>query len=283
MEKKQIDEVVNYFAEKVKEKLSDKVQCISLFGSYARGDYSKDRPDVNLGVYFKERFSPQDAVILSDVIYNTIEQFKNKLTVLPEPRPFAYPEIPKGVSNFIFLNICPLSIGEKNNPFLPFGVDITFLSGVKAFEKELYGTTPLKDFKIKVDINAVKATTKSLLPTILLNLLRLPLAKNFYDNTATIFNESMSSGKGVANIAIEAAMTQEEFDTGKHLSILSNKEEMIEFCKKRYDAQTANWVNIILSSRKNFLKWKDDPEKAKEVYTAAFSLVGYMMFRLNKE
>lgn len=266
MEKEKIDNVVNYLIEILKKKLGMRLESINLIGSYALGKVSLDRPDVNLILFFKGWATAEDYIEFGKILYEVVNKFKDEFSVRLEFRPFrfVYP-IVRGKLE-LFINPLLLNTAEKDRNF---NLDPQFLDGAKATRKVVYGTDVLGDMEFEITKENVRKGITFLFPMIKIQLDRAPLVYDINKDPDLLFNEALAQGKLMSYHAVEIAMSDEDLKEKKYAELIADKAKLLQFIKERYDEDTANALDTILKARENYSAWKNDKNKAIDVYKAA--------------
>lgn len=270
-EQKLLGQVAKYFKRKCIKVFGGKLVSLYLMGSYALGMISQERPDINF-ILILERVLPGDFLLFGQAIRDTVQKFKDRVNIRPEPRPFR-PIYPKNKGGFeIFLQANLLDARFKNLPD-PFNVPKWFLEGMKDSRKLLYGEDVLKSITIS------KITKEDIAKGVLVDLAfyQLPLERAPIqygeDECDLLFNEAVLAGKMAAYFGVEAAMTEKELAQKQYLKFITKKALLPGFYKERYNSQIAEWVEKILDARENFSAYKNDPKIAKEIFQISLKLM----------
>lgn len=285
--KEKIDELIDELIKSLKEKLGNRLESIILTGSYAIGKISYDRPDVNLILFFKERFAPEDSIMLSKIFSRLVKKFKEEYVVRPEFRPFrfVYPRIRDKEKMEVFINPLILNMADINEEF-PFNQGHYILAGMKKMGKVVFGSDPLIGIDLKITKERVVKNMFRIWWTYKIQIDRTPLAYDIEKDCDLFFNESLAMGKLISYDGIELVMTDEELKEEKYIEIVSEKEKLIKFYKKRYDEEAAKFLEIILNSRKNYLEWRNNERKAVELYKATSGIwqkIWLKLLEINEE
>jgi len=281
--KKNIDKLVNFINQGVKDNLGDRLESIYLVGSYTKGKISLSRPDINWLLVHKEPVQDESRWELGQVLTDAIDVFINDFVVRPEPRPFkfSYP-IRRGMDE-VFVNMSIVSSATSSdefktkNNFIPEYV----LEGYKQTRKLVFGKDILEniDFKVSREIIHRDAVEKIISHKVQLD--RIPLAYHLDRDIDLIFNESLSHGKNLLYFGVELLMSEEELKEKKFLEIFDNKDNFLEFYKKRLP-KTINSVQKILEAKEHYSEWKSNKERAREIYLIASNFSNILFGLINE-
>ena len=193
--KGEIDEMVEDMIGDLKRRLGDRLESVTLVGSYVTGRISMDRPDVNMVVFFKEFAMPKDLIELGKILYRTVDKFKEYFVVRLEFRPyrFVYP-IHRGEQE-VFINPLILNMGEKDLEF-PFNLPHWVLGGMREVRKVVHGSDVLKDLDLDLNTERVIKGGFREIPFIKLHLDRAPLGYDISKDTALFFNACSTTLRG---------------------------------------------------------------------------------------
>ena len=265
-----VDAVASTFAEFCKEKLGKRLESLYVTGSYAFNKISLDRPDINFLLILKGRATPDDYLTHGEICHQIIDRFNGDCSIRIEFRPFRYlyPKVRREYD--VFLNPILISVDEIRD----MGCIFTkwFTEGLKSSNKLLYGN----DFLSTIETEEI--TMQDLfkgamfdLPFFMIPLTRAP-AQYDESDTDLLFNEALVNGKMMSYLGMELALTEKELRNKVFVKYIQNKETIVSFYKERYGAHTGSLVSKIYEARKNYLKYKNDPERAKEIFKAALQL-----------
>lgn len=279
--KQKIDEMVDYLVEGLKKSLGDRLESITLTGSYVVGKISIDRPDVNIILFFKNWMTPDDLILLGDVLYDTVKKFQKYFSVRPEFRPYRFPHPVVRKKQEVFVNPLLLNMAEKDLEF-PFNIPHWVFAGMKEMRKVVFGSDVLATLDVELTPQRVIAGGFRELPFIKIHLDRIPVAYDINKDCDLFFNESLAQGKLTAYDGIEIAMSADELKKKKWAEVVGDKQKMLAFFQERYDKETALYVKTLLEARENYNKWKNDKDKAVEVFKAAFGVWQKIWEKLSK-
>jgi len=273
-----VEDVAKNFEKACKKVLGERLHSFYMVGSYAFGKISLDRPDINYLLILKESAIPKDYLKLGDICREIVETFKKQCSVRIEFRPFRYiyPKIRKDYD--VFLNPIVLSLQEIKGMGCIFNK--WFTEGLKSANKLLFGSDLLPTLEVgeitREDIfqGAIFDLSFFIIP-----LTRAP-AQYDEDEFDLLFNEAMTNGKNICYLGIELAMNDEELKNKEYVNYIQSKETIVDFYKERYGEEAAILVFKIFDARENYLQYKKDPQKAKEMFEVAVTLGDLVKFKL---
>lgn len=272
MNRKQlVGKVARVFESKVKAGLSKRLHSFYIVGSFAFGKISEQRPDINFLLIFDKFTSPQDYLLVGKICREIEKEFSKDATVKIEFRPFRY--IKPRYKNEFDVSINPILISTGEIQAMG-GVIFNkwFTEGLKSANKLLLGKDHLKDMVVS------EITREDLIKGGMFDLMffTIPLSRapaQYEDKESNLLlNESLINAKNIAFFGIEAAMSEEELAGKKYIDFMKNKEKISAFYKERYSEEAMKMVKRIFQIRDGYLKFKDDPKVAKEVFTIALNL-----------
>lgn len=273
-----IDQVAESFESLCNNHFNKRIHSLYIVGSYAFNKVSLDRPDINFLIILKGRTTSNDYLILGELCHKIIKNFQDKCSVKIEFRPFRYIYSKIKRDYDVFLNPIIQSVDEINS----IGHIFTkwFTIGLKNANKLLSGQDFLKTLNIstitKQDIfqGAIFDLSFFTIP-----LARAP-AQYSEDEYDLLFNEALINGKMMCYLGIEIVMTEEELAKQEFTNYIKNKETIAEFYKTRYGEREANLVKKIFDARENYLTYKNDTAKAKEIFDIALQIGGIIQNKL---
>jgi predicted nucleotidyltransferase len=266
--KQKVDELVEFLVDNLKRKLGGRLETITLVGSYVVGKLSIDRPDINMVLIFKNYATPKDLIDLGKVLHDTVGKFREFFSVRLEYRPyrFVYPAQRRG--HEVFVNPLILNLAEKDFEF-PFNLPHWVLGGMREVQKVVHGTDVLRDLDLDLTTERVIGGGFRELPFIKIHLDRAPLGYDISKDTDLFFNESLAQGKLTAYDGVEIAMSESELKQKAYVEIIMDKEKLKSFYQERYDSDAAEYMKTLIEARENYSKWKNNEERAVEVFIAA--------------
>jgi len=279
VDRKKLDEVVDFLSRKFWKKLKNKyIKGLGIGGSYARGDYSPPRPDINF-VFFVNNDSPELYLLVAQIFNKAAEKYSKNFNL----RPRSEPEKPAssfqriGSKPDVFIKISYLLLELKDTPGYPFGRPPFVAESHASSFKLLYGKNYLT--KISGQSSNEQVIKGSLVQFRAWNeLLRYtPQSYRLPEETDLFFDESLAYGKLLVQQAAWLAGLQEGLDYSqkenreKIIKIVGDKEKLKEYLSRLGPTIQKN-AKIILDARLNYEKWKNNPNKAKLVYKASFDL-----------
>ena len=267
---KLVDEVAKEFENACKEGLSNRLESFYIVGSYAFDKISLDRPDINFLIVLKGYPVPDDHLKIGKICRDLANTFKKKCVVRIEFRPFRY-IYPKSKSDYeVFLN--PIVVSTKEVQAMGCIFTKWFTEGLKDANKLLYGTDFLKTLKIgAITREDIFKGAMFDLPFFTIPLTRAP-AQYDESESSLLFNEALTNAKNLAYLGLEIAMNETELKSKKYVEYIKSKGDMVNFYDERYGGRAAELVGKIFDARTNYLKYKDEPLKAKEMFAIALEI-----------
>ncbi|NMB91824.1 hypothetical protein GYA37_03185 [candidate division WWE3 bacterium] len=277
--KENIDNLVSFINQEIIEKLGDKTEALYLVGSYASGNISLNRPDINWLLIHKDPVEDESRWVIGEIFTEAIDKFINQFVVRPELRPFkfSYP-IKRGEDVFINLSIVTDAPSAQEfihkNSFLPEYV----FEGFKSSRKLVFGNDLLKNISFEVNKNNIWSLAMEKIISHKVQLDRIPLTYHLQKDVDLVYNEALSHGKNLLYFAVELLMSEEELKEKKYIEIFQDKNSMQSFLTSKY-AKFSSLSQTIYDAKDNYEKFKSDKDKAKEVYLAA-SKIADIMFEI---
>lgn len=277
-----IDNFVSTLSKQIWEELNKKgLKGLGISGSYARGDYSKSRPDVNFALFLEEE-TPEVTLTLGKVVSNLNTNFSSELNLCSDyhPERFIYPFGHDKTKPDIFFKIAIFSIKEKDLP-MPFGRPGYVLEGHKLSIKMLYGENYFKDMVVTSNNDQVLKGVLYTLPQWQKQSKLAPLAYNLEKDTDLFFNEAMIWGKIIIQqyAWIQGLKSGLDYSRSEDRAVvfskIHNKEELRAFIELPENLKKK--LNLILDARLNFLQMRDDRAMAETLYLATSDLAGYFI------
>jgi predicted nucleotidyltransferase len=274
-----INKFINEFCELVYERLKDEgVKGTGITGSFARGDYSSSRTDINF-IIFVEKNTPEVSLEIGNIISSfDKEEYTSLFNLRPEfhPERFAYPWARDKNKKDLFFKIAIFDLRDKDFD-RPFGRPPYVIEGHKLSIKMIKGNNYLKDIVIDTNNQEVLNGVKQALQQWQRKLNSAPLAYNLNRDTDLFFNECLSWGKiaimqyvwaqGIKN-GLDYTKTEDRL---KVFEIINNKEALRDFVE--LDSPAKEYLNLILDARNHYEEWKEDIKIAKDIYIASANLI----------
>jgi len=279
VDKDKLEEVVEFLSREFWKNLKDKyIKGLGIGGSYARGDYSPSRPDINF-IFFVNNDSPELYLIVSQTFNKVAAKYNKDFNL----RPRSEPERPassfkrKSSKPDVFIKISYLLFELKDAPGHLFGRPPFVAEAHASSFKLLYGKNYLTDISgqssneqvIKGSLAQFRAWNELLRYT--------PQSYRLPEETDLFFDESLAYGKllvmqaaWIAGLKAGLDYSRKE-DRGKIIKIVGDKEKLKEYLSRLGPTIQKN-AKIILDARLNYGQWKNNLNKAKFVYKASFDL-----------
>lgn len=266
-----VEKVATSFEQAVNQKLSKRLKSFYIVGSYAFGKVSEQRPDVNFLLIFNNFISPEDYLAIGEICRNLEDKYAKKATIKIEFRPFRY--IKPRYKNDFEISINPIIISTGEIKAMG-GVIFNkwFTQGLKSTNKLLSGDDYLSQLKVdKISREDLKKGAAFDLAFFSLPVSRAP-AQYTKSESNLLLNESLVNAKNIAYFGIEAAMNDKELAQKDYVKYMQNKDKMVAFYAKRYGKDAARMVERVLRVRNQYLKFKNDPKVAQEIFSIALTL-----------
>jgi hypothetical protein len=267
-----VKEVAESFEKTCLEKLGERLESLYVVGSYALGNISLDRPDLNFLLILKGYATPNDYLMVGEICKGIVGSFRNKCRILVEFRPFRY-IYPKTRGGYdVTLNPIIQSVQEIRER----GVIFTkwFTEGMKNANRLIRG----EDFLATVNVGEI--TRQDILQGAMFDLpfFTIPLtrAPTQYDENEVdlLFNEALTNAKNISYLGVEVAMSEEELRRKDYLKHIEGKQTMVHFYEQRYGEEAGRLITKILDARENYLEYKDDKTRAEEMFGVALEIAG---------
>jgi len=277
-----VEKISLSFQNKVRSSFSSRLKSFYLVGSYAFGKISEQRPDINFLLIFDKFVTPQDFLTLGKICRSLEKEFSKAVTIKIEFRPFRY--IKPKYKNEFEVSVNPILVGTGEIQEMG-GVLFNkwFTEGLRSVNKLLFGSDFLETLKIaeitKEDV--VKGAMFDLMfftmPTS-----RAP-AQYWDDESNLLLNESLENAKNIAYLGIVAVMNMEELKKKSYVDYIKNKERIFGLYKERYVDEAAGMIKRIFQIREQYLKFKNNPGVAEEVFAIALNLASVVRSKVFEE
>ena len=253
------------------------IEGVGVTGSYARGDYSKERPDVNFAL-FVDKITPELSLQIGEIASNLNNEYSKYFNLRPEfhPARFVFPWGRDEEKQDLFFKIAFFEL-EKKNAAIPFGRPGYVVEGHKKSIKMWHGKNYLQDTEIKASNAEVLKGATYVLPQWLQKAKFSPLSYNLNQDTELFFNEALVWGKlGIMQYAwIQGIKNGLDYSSDESragiLEKVHNKKTLRTFLE--LPKEEMEMVNLILDGRLNYNNWKSDKKRAEEIYLASFHLL----------
>lgn len=286
---RKLQELVDFLAKEFWNGLKDRyIDGLGIAGSYARGNFSPSRPDVNF-IFFVNNDLPELYLSVSQIFNNVPEKFKENFDL----RPRSEPERP--TSSFgrvnskpdVFVKISYLLLELKDTPGFPFGRPSFVAESHASSFKLLYGKNHLTGISGKCTNDQILAGSLGQFRAWNELLRYTPQSFRLPEETDLFFDESLAYGKLLVQQAAWLAGINEGLDCSKK----ENREKIIRVVSdkvvlEKYLSILGDGVEkdsgVILDARLHYENWKNDPKKAELVYKASFSLSKALLRTVSK-
>lgn len=285
--KQKIDEMVNEILESLKEKLGTYIESITLGGSYATGKISLERPNVNILVFVKPNPPAKLYLEVGRILYRVGKKYAKffRFRVDPFPFRFAQPIGKKKIEVSVNLNLLEMTgkdlvvwITPEQKVRRPFGISEPVVQSFKATRKVVFGKDVLGSMELPISHKDILLNVIMEFPSAYrLQLTRAPMTYDIDRDYDLLATEALEVGKSCLASAVGVLLDEESIRQGKQSEILKDKKKMLEFFKQKGSQDLANWAEIILKARDNFLEVKKDKKKVFELYNAAFNVLNLVL------
>lgn len=253
-----------------------------MIGSYTLGKISLERPNVNFLIFTKPNVSANDYLKIGEIFYDASRNYLKHFSIKIDSPPFrtGFPIGDKNLQLVLSPNV--LNILQKNdNP--PFGIPLNVIEGMKTTRKVVFGSDPLKEVKVKHTKQDIIRWAFFDIGIIYRNqLIRAPLSYDVTKHLNILADESLEIGKVALMWGSEIFLNEKDWEKGKHIELIKNKEEMIKFYSD-IDKQLGRDAKIIVEARQNFSQYRTDKDKAYKLYNSAYNVINAVFFRILKE
>jgi predicted nucleotidyltransferase len=268
-----IDAIARSYEKKCEEKIGKDLEALYLFGSYAFGKISLDIPDINYFLLLKEGVPPGVYLKNAEILREVCNEFKDVATVMPEFRPnrYIYPTM-KGADFDVTLCTQYARMEDRHGP-VPFGwgwvLEALLQTRKIVFGRdglaEVHQPPPTKDY--------IKTFFPPTFSHIWLPLERAPLQYKLPEESHLLLHEAHKVAQMASiGFGVTIALNEKELEEKKWLEFVTDKDKLVQFYEERYDEASARNVGLMLEVRDNWLKHKNDPEMAINMYGAAIDI-----------
>lgn len=277
--REKLEELVDFLSKEFWESLKDKyIEGLGTAGSYARGNFSPSRPDVNF-IFFVSNDTPSLYIFVSKIFNKAVEKFKKDFNL----RPRSEPERP--TSSFgrisskpdVFVKISYLLLELKDIPGFPFGRPPFVAESYASSFELLYGRNYLTGITGECFNNQVITGSLGQFRAWSELLRYTPQSYRLPDETDLFFDESLAYGKLLVQQSAWIAGIKEGLDYSKKknrekiVGVVSDKKELRKYLSCLGEETQKN-SQVILDARLNYEQWKNNPKKGEFVYKASFEL-----------
>ena len=100
----------------------------------------------------------------------------------------------------------------------------------------------------------------------------IPLSYDWRKEPELLFSESYEFAKYTLSEGLLLKMDEKEINEGLDVQIYENKEKFINFYEQKYGQQAGMLAKKVSEAREHYLEWKDDVNKAIEMYATAWQI-----------
>ena len=266
-----VKEISNSFQTYTTQYLKPYLESFYLVGSFVSGGISPDRPDLNYLLIFKKNVLPENYLMIGQITQALETRFAQLTSIRIEFRPFRY-IIPHYHHDFeISINPIIISTAEITNMgnviFNPW-----FTHALKSNHKLLFGKDYLRSLSPPIPNHQMLKTAAFFdLAFFTLPLSRAP-AQYTPHQTHLFLSEALINAKNIAYLGVEVAMTNAELAKHQYLKYIHHKEKLINFYKRRYSPKVAKMISVILDTRQNYLRYRNNSQKAQQIFSISLNL-----------
>lgn len=253
------------------------VDGVGVSGSYARGDWSRGRPDINFAV-FVENVTPDLLIKIGNIASRLNDTYSKYANLRPElhPHRFVAPWGRDSSKRDVFFKIGVYDESDQNE-YHPFGLPSFYAEANQQSLKMWHGRDYLKEIQFhaenKMVLEVVAHAFEDWKPQIEI----CPLSYNLEEDIDLFFNEAMIWGKLIIQqyAWIQGLKNKLNYKKKDHREEIFDKIHDKRQLRGFVDVPEKQrvMVNLVLDARLNYDSWKNDKEKAYEVYRASFALI----------
>jgi predicted nucleotidyltransferase len=263
------------------------VSGIGITGSYARGDYSTSRPDINFAV-FADKHTPKLQLTIGSLLSDLNSKYSNHVNLHPEyhPERFTYPWGRDSNKTDLFFKIAIFQLKDKNSP-MPFGRPGFVVEGHKLSMKLKHGKNHFEDIEITSDNRQVLKGVNYVLPQWNKKIKLTPLSYNLNKDVDLFFNESMIWGKlAIQQYAwVQGIKNGLDYTKNEHrkqiFENIHEKERLPDFID--VPENESGLIKLVLDGRNNYSEWRFSKEKAESIYAASSHLLDFFLNEAKKQ
>ncbi|MBU1111084.1 hypothetical protein KKB83_05725 [Patescibacteria group bacterium] len=286
MDKSKIENVVEFINTKLKAELGAKLESVYLVGSYPQGAISLARPDINWLLIWKNFISGEGLWQLGTILTSAISSFENDFTVRPEFRPFKFscPVNDTGSKDEVFVSIAFAFAATTEEKFKKVNSSIPeyVLDGFKASRKLVLGNDILANMNfVTTKQSILNSARDKIMSHHKIQLDRVPLTYHQEKQTSLIFNEAFSHGKNLLYFAVEILMSDEELARKDYLKLYGEKGKLLSYIKAHLPEAEESAIRI-LEAREHYPEWKNQGNRAKEIYLASSKLANILLREITR-
>lgn len=268
-----IDSIARFYEKRCEQELSQYLEALYMFGSYAFGKISLEIPDINYLLLLKEGVSPDVFLKNAEILREIRDTFRDVANIMPEFRPnrYIYPTF-MGADFDVTLCTQYARMEDRHGP-VPFGwgwvLEALLQTRKLIFGRdalsEVYQPPPTKDY--------IKKFFPPTFSHIWLPLERAPLQYKLPEESFLLLHEAHKVAQMASiGFGVTLALNDKELEGKKWLEFVTDKNKLVQFYKERYDENAAKNISLMLEVRDKWLKCKKDPEIAIKMYKAAIEI-----------
>ena len=284
---KVLSDFVGDFSREVWKRLKSKgVDGVGVSGSYARGNFSKSRPDINFAIFAKK--SSSDLLIsLGEIASSLDKKYSHLVNLRPDlhPERFAFPWGRDTEKKDLFFKIAIFDLSKKDLP-MPFNRPGFIVEAHKSSLKMLHGAHYFGEVEISSSNEEVMKGVNYTLGNWSKKIKYAPISYNLKRDVDLFFNEALSWGK----LAVQQYAWVQGIKNGLDYSKSKDRKEIFDKVHNKKLLRTflelsddkKKLVELILDARLNYDEWKLNKKKAIEIYKASEILLGYFLDEAKK-
>lgn len=262
------------------------LEGVGITGSYARGDYSKSRPDINFALFIKEQ-NYRLLLGLGEIVTRLNQKYSRYINFRPRylPERFipAWSKDPRKTD--LFFKLAFFTKKEKDFP-MPFGRPKVIVEGHQISIKNFFGENYLENLKLNITNEEIIKGVEYVLPRWFSQFKLIPLSYNLENSLDELFDESFEWGKmAILNYCWAHAISNgldcsRKENRMKVFEIVHNKSTVGEFFK--LPKKEKGLIDFIFSVRINYNRWKNDKKIAYKTFSATYQLFEYFIKELHR-
>jgi len=289
-EKEKIEQAANEFVDNLWQRLGKNIlDGIGISGSFARGNFSIARPDVNI-ILFVKKDIPELYLGIAEIFNEISKKYKEDFNIWmrsePERPTFLFKETK--TKKDIFFKLSFLQLTLKDSLSQPFGRPPSQAESLSKGLKMRYGKNYLANLKITCSNKQILEGFSNSLQSWRKILRYTPSSYTWEKNVDSFFNEALAYGKLFVyqSVWVVGLLKGLDFskrkDREKVLEIIFNKEKLRNFLSEFKKPEVLAKINLILDSRSHYQEWKSNLKRAKDLYQAAYTLCDDILKIVNR-
>jgi hypothetical protein len=285
--KKKVDQMVKELIEVLKLELGANLEGLNLVGSYATGQVSLERPNVNIIGFLKQHPPAEVYLRAGRLLYEVGSRYQQFFRFRVDLFPFRFAQPIGGKDPEVSVNLNLYDLADKNLEIwitpdkkvrAPFGAPEPVIQSFKFTRKVVFGKDILGGMEFSITREDTLLNILKEFPTFYKpQLIKAPLTYDIDQNYDLLATEALEIGKSCLASAVPLLLDGESVKQGKHLELLMDKGKMLAFFEKSDSAHFSEWAKIILGARENFSEVKRDKTKVLKLYQTSFNLLNTVL------